>query len=204
MIQGLLLAGGSGHRFGGQKLLARLPGGEPVVVAAARALQAGADRVLAVTRPGERELAAVLERAGVAVAPSTKCAEGMGASLSAGVAAAHGADGWLVALGDMPWVRDGTVVRVARCLREGAAIAVPEHVGRGGHPVGFSRAYGPVLERLGGDRGGRDVLRAACDRIVRVPVDDSGILRDVDRPEDLGWRGAHRRRTIVASGSAGS
>src|SRR5712664_99332 len=102
-IRGLLLCGGAATRFGSEKLL---------VVLAARNLIAGAGNALAVIRPGARELRDALERAGCAVVESENCARGIGESLAAAVAASHDAAGWIVALGDMPYVRPATVEAV--------------------------------------------------------------------------------------------
>ena len=56
-IVGILLAAGSASRFGGGKLLATLPDGTAVGVAALRNLLAAVDAVIAVVRPGDDVLA---------------------------------------------------------------------------------------------------------------------------------------------------
>jgi len=187
VIAGILLAAGAGRRFGGSaKLLAPLADGTPVVQAAARSLlDAGLGRCLAVVRPGDEEVAAVLRATGLAVVPCAASERGMGASLAAGVAATRQADGWLIALGDMPWIAPATLAAVADALRHGAPLAAPYHQGQGGHPVGFSAALGGELRALDGAEGARRVVAANRARRVRVPVADPGILRDVDVPEDL-------------------
>ncbi|KPV41678.1 hypothetical protein AN478_00935 [Thiohalorhabdus denitrificans] len=185
MIQGVLLAAGLGRRFGGQKLLARLPDGRPVARAAVEALAAGADDVLAVARPGEERVAELLAGAGARVLLAPESGRGMGASLAAGVRAIPEADAWLIALGDMPWVRGETAAAVAERLRAGASLVRPVHRGRAGHPVGFARDHGAALAALDGDRGARGVLEAHAGWVQRIAVTDPGILRDVDNPEDL-------------------
>lgn len=66
-IVGILLAAGSGSRFGSDKLLHRLPDGRPLALAAAQNLRAACPRVLAVVRPGHDELAGLLAEAGCRV-----------------------------------------------------------------------------------------------------------------------------------------
>ncbi|MFP4559775.1 MAG: NTP transferase domain-containing protein [Thiohalorhabdus sp.] len=189
MIQGVLLAAGLGRRFGGQKLLARLPDGRPVARAAVEALAAGADDVLAVARPGEERVAELLAGAGARVLVAPESERGMGASLAAGVRATPEVDAWLIALGDMPWVRGETAAAVAERLRAGASLVRPVHRGRAGHPVGFARDHGAALAAMEGDRGARGVLEAHAGRVRRIAVTDPGILRDVDAPADLGPAG---------------
>jgi molybdenum cofactor cytidylyltransferase len=187
VIAGILLAAGEGRRFGAPaKLLSPLPDGAPIAGAAARSLAGGGlDRCLAVVRPGEAALARLLNAAGMEVLACSASARGMGASLAAGVTAAADADGWLIALGDMPWIAPATVAAVAHEIRGGALLAAPAHDGRPGHPVAFGAALGPALRALDGETGARSVVAANRDRLVPVPVTDPGVLRDVDEPADL-------------------
>ncbi|MGD2083161.1 MAG: nucleotidyltransferase family protein [Chromatiales bacterium] len=185
-IIGILLAAGSSTRFGEDKLLHQLADGTPVAVAAAHRLAAGVDRALAVVRPGNDRLPPMLEAAGLQVVVNERAADGMGSSLARGVCAARGAAGWVVALGDMPFVRPETIAAVARELAAGAGIAAPVHAGRRGHPVGFGPGFRRELAALTGDSGARDVLARHANRLVLVPVDDAGALQDIDHPNDLG------------------
>jgi molybdenum cofactor cytidylyltransferase len=185
VIVGVLLAAGAGTRFGGDKLLARLPDGTPLGVRAARTLHSGVDEALAVVRPGDVTLARLLEAEGLDVAPFPGAENGMGASLAFGVAAAPDADGWIVALADMPFVRRETVEIVAERLRAGAWIVAPCHQGRRGHPVGFTQALYTELIRLGGDRGARSLLDQYASRVETFESEDPCIFLDIDTLRDI-------------------
>ncbi len=185
VIVGVLLAAGAGSRFGGDKLRAPLPDGTPLGVRAARALRGGVDRALAVVRPEDSALAALLEAEGMEVVPFPGAEDGMGASLAFGVGSAAEADGWVVALADMPFVQRETVENVAERLRSGAWIAAPGRRGRRGHPVGFTRALFAELIWLGGDRGARVLLERYASRVELFESDDEGILLDVDTLRDF-------------------
>lgn len=110
---------------------------------------------------------------------------GMGHSLAAVVSAAAEAKGWLVVLGDMPFIQADTIRQVVEAMQPGR-ICVPRHGGELGHPVGFGRAYGQALLGLAGDRGGRSLF--ASGTVVEVPVSDPGVLWDVDVPQALDYR----------------
>lgn len=185
MIAGVLLAAGSGSRFGGGKLLARLADGTPVGARAARTLRAAVDRAIAVVRPGDHDLALLLEAEAFEVLPFAGAAEGMGASLAFGVAAAPEADGWLVALADMPWITPETVAAVSARLREGAFVVAPARRRRRGHPVGFGKGLFRDLTALRGDRGARDLLDRTAEPVVLVDVEDEGIFLDIDELRDI-------------------
>ena len=185
MIQGLLLAAGRARRFGSDKLAARLPDGRPVAVASAQALQAAVDRLLAVVRDAESPGARALRAAGVEISVCPRADRGLGASLAWGVARCPDADGWLVGLADMPWLDAESARAVAEALRAGAPLARPCHRGRDGHPVGFGRELGAALRDLAPERGACRLVERHAGRLRRIPVEDPGVVRDLDRPGDL-------------------
>jgi molybdenum cofactor cytidylyltransferase len=114
-IVGLLLAAGSATRFGSDKLLHRLPHGVPIAVQAARHLHTVVPSIYAVVKPGADELTrALAPHCDVIVCENA--AEGMGASLACAVRAAGTADGYLVALADMPFVRTASIAAVRDAL----------------------------------------------------------------------------------------
>ena len=98
-----------------------------------------------------------------------------------------GAAGCLIALADKPYMQPATVAAVrAALIGHPARIVVPGYAGRRGHPVGFGADYLSELAGLDGDAGGRVVIRRHPDAVVGLPLDDPGIVADVDRPGDLG------------------
>ncbi|MBN3787190.1 nucleotidyltransferase family protein [Burkholderia sp. Ac-20353] len=188
LATGVLLAAGLGQRFDPSglhsKLLALLPDGTPVAVAAARRLALATADVIAVVRPGAEKLAILLNEAGCKVIFAADAERGMGASLAAGVRASPDATGWLVALGDMPWITPATYEAVTRALdADDASIVAPAHRGMRGHPVGFGARHYDALAALDGDTGARVLF--AREPVTLLDVDDPGILRDVDTPGDL-------------------
>ncbi|WP_217587807.1 NTP transferase domain-containing protein [Burkholderia sp. GbtcB21] len=188
LVTGVLLAGGLGQRFDPSglqsKLLARLPDGTPIAVAAAHRLAAATADVIAVVRPGAEKLAILLNEAGCQVVYAPDASRGMGASLAAGVRATPDSNGWLVALGDMPWIAASTYEAVTRALdADDASIVAPAHRGVRGHPVGFAAHHFDALAALDGDTGARALF--ASEPVKLLDVDDPGILRDVDTPQDL-------------------
>ncbi len=92
-----------------------------------------------------------------------------------------------VFLVDHPLVRRTTVVRLVDAfVATGRSIVVPTVAGRRGHPVVFGRRVFPALMAAPLERGARAVLEAHPEEVVEVPVDDEGILADIDTPEELG------------------
>lgn len=184
-ITGILLAAGSGSRFGGGKLLHPLADGIPLGVAALRNLKAALPDVLVVVRAGDDKLRELMQHEGIAVHVCDDAHLGMARSLVCGVRAAVDADGWVIALGDMPYLSPATISTVAGKIAQGAGIAVPEYRGERGHPVGFGRRHGEELLELHGDEGARTLLKRHAGDIEIVACGDPGILRDIDRREDI-------------------
>ena len=122
---------------------------------------------------------------------------GMGASIAAGVSARSNASGWLVLPGDMPLLQASTLQGVANALRD-HAVAYAQHLGRRGHPVGFSAELYSELIHLQGDQGARRLVSRYPAQAV--DVDDPGVLVDVDTVADLAQVRAIWARAAVAPG----
>lgn len=184
-VIGLLLAAGSATRFGSDKLRHSLPHGVWIAVQAARHLRAEVPTVIAVVRPNSPDLQKALSAESCEVMVCDNAAEGMGASLACAARAAGPAGGYLVALADMPFVRRASIAAVRDALAAGAPLAAPYFRARRGHPVGIAGAFFNELISLKGDEGAKHLLAAHAARMVKIPVGDPGVIRDIDTPEDL-------------------
>ncbi len=184
-IVGLLLAAGSASRFGSDKLRHQLPHGVAIAVQAARHLKAELEMVFAVVRPNERDLLDKLQAEGCRVSVCENAAEGMGASLACATRSAGEAEGYVVALGDMPFVRRSSIAAVRDALAAGALLAAPYFRSRRGHPVGISGVFRDDLLKCAGDEGAKKLIAANADKLVKIPLGDPGVVRDIDRPADL-------------------
>jgi len=199
VIIGLLLAAGRGSRYSpdgsANKLLAQVDG-QPVCVAAARALGAALPRLAAATSPATPAVADALGRAGCEVIVCDRSAAGMGATLAQAVthlmestrAAGDDAPAWCVMPADMPWLHPATVATLRDAWlalppgRREQAVLAPTYRDVRGHPVLFGPGWGPRLAMLDGDEGAR---RLVAGQVMPIPVSDPGCLRDVDTPDDL-------------------
>jgi molybdenum cofactor cytidylyltransferase len=184
-IAGILLAAGSARRFGAPKLLHSLHDGPPVAAAAAQALVQALPNALAVVKPGDHALIQVFTELGLHIVENPLADEGMGTSLAAGINATAMADGWVIALADMPWIQPTTISVLVDRLKNGASMVAPVYAGRRGHPAGFSSRWLQPLRDLRGDKGARDLIAGNSDVLELLTTEDAGVLRDVDYPHDL-------------------
>jgi CTP:molybdopterin cytidylyltransferase MocA len=186
-VVGLLLAAGEGRRFGRPKALVEDRDGSTWVERSVAALRdGGVSDVYVVVGAAHAEVARAVP-AGCRVVDAADWAEGMGASLHAGLAAVSDeqadADAVLVMLVDTPGVGSDVVRR----LSSGSGPDVLARAAYGsqpGHPVLIGRHHwGGVLEVARGDRGARDYLRAHP--VTLVQCADIGTGDDVDTAEAL-------------------
>lgn len=184
-ITGILLAAGKSSRFGSNKLIHALPGGEAMVITSARNLLAVTNEVIAVVRPGDSEVIKALSMPGISIVENPRADEGMSTSIAAGIQAAADTDGWVMALADMPWVEPETIKFLFNALQQGASIVVPEYEGKRGNPVGFAAKWKDALCSLSGDKGARNLIKLHASEVMRISVIDEGVLRDIDVLEDI-------------------
>lgn len=187
-FEAIVLAAGSGSRFGGRKLLAAYGDGVLLDAALAAAFAAPVGRVIVVTG-ADAEAVMAAARAfdpRVQIVHAADHAEGMGASLRTGIAqVGPDAAGAFVFLGDMPRVPHGVLKGLAVAVGAGAPAAAPVWEGRRGNPVLLGRRLFGDLLRLTGDQGARSVLKGLEGELVLVEAPDDGVLFDVDEPGDL-------------------
>ncbi len=176
-LAAIVLAAGKASRFGSDKLSASFRG-EPLLAHALRAARAApVSRVILVcpltfdTSPWpDLDVIRI-------VSPE------MSGSLKAGIAAAAGADGAYIFLGDMPLVPHGVAADLAAALNDNFA-AVPRWQGKSGHPVLLAPRAFPHIATLTGDKGAGSLLKTRKD-VAFVEAADEGVILDIDRAEDI-------------------
>lgn len=193
-LHAVVLAAGRGARFGGGKLLADY-GGRPVLEAALETafaapvagvtlvLGCDADRVRAAA---ERRYLEAVRSGALQIVEAEHWAQGMAASLQAGVGALPSdAVGVFVLLGDMPRIPHAVLSPLAEVLFDDATAAAPVWQGRRGHPVLIGAALFPAIHQLEGDRGAGALLATLGPGLAEIPAPNDGVLFDVDEPGDL-------------------
>lgn len=189
----LILAAGSASRMRGADKLLEDVDGEPLLARSARVALATGCRVT-VTLPPDRPGRLVAIQ-GLAVTPAIvpDAAQGMAASLIAGLRALPAAAPVLMVLADLP---DLTTKDLLACLAVWAKHprAIPRGAaadGTPGHPVGFPPDLRAELLALTGDTGAREVLARHADRLHLVRLPGTHATTDLDTPEAwANWRAA--------------
>jgi len=182
LIAGLVLAAGAGERFGGAKQLAPLDGRPLLEHVLATMAAAPLDRVVVVLGARAAEVLGGVPLHGAEAVVCDGWAEGMAASLRAGVDAVGTAEAVVVALGDQPRLSPHAVARVVAARGESPAVRAT-YAGVPRHPVLLERALFDRLRALSGDEGARRVLDGVP--VSEVACDGLGSPDDVDTPAEL-------------------
>lgn len=181
-IDGLLLAAGAGRRMGGPKALVRDDDGTSWLQRSVEVLrEGGCDRVLVVLGAAVDEPRRLLHGSGVQVVVAPDWADGMSASLRAGLGTLTDgtADAAAVTLVDLPDVGAAVVRRVLAAPVSTATLRRATYDGRPGHPVLFGRDHWAAVGSVAtGDRGGSRYLQEQG--VDLVECGDLATGRDVD------------------------
>ena len=212
-IAGILLAAGLSARFGSQKLLTELPGGETLFSRAARViLLAGVRPLVIVVSKGIVE--ELLEGPGMAgwrlsegktphdyfllspwgkgrVVVNNRPEEGMATSLKTGLSCLLNGEkerGVLFSLADLPMLTPETIKSLVKRYRQGGKkVVLPVHQGRTGHPVIVNWDYlRDKIADVRGDKGLRDIIKGISPGDVDyVPWPDGTVTADIDVVSDM-------------------
>lgn len=187
-LAGLVLAAGTGRRFGGPKALVRYDGEMLVDRATGMLASAGCSPIVVVLGAEAVRVVTEAELDGCVTLVNEGWQTGMGSSLRCGLSALAdlGAVAVAVTLVDIPGVTPDAVRRLHESWRGGAAAVVATYAGEPGHPVVLDASvWADVATAAVADTGARAWLREHPDVVVEIACDDLGSSADIDTPSDL-------------------
>ena len=186
-VAAIVLAAGTSSRMGMPKQL--MPLGDKTLLEHALANLRGSEvsEIVLVLGASAEEIEKKVPTDGLKVVINSLYEEGMGTSIRAGLAALEpDARAAFVVLADQPFVRPSTLNQLIAYHREHAPqITLPLYKGFRGNPVLLDRSVFAELNALDGDVGCRAIFGSHTAGIHKVPVNDIGVLLDIDTPDDL-------------------
>ncbi len=108
--------------------------------------------------------------------------DGLSASIITGVLASNpNTEYFAFSLGDKPFIKQDTVIKLLKELKQNRPqILVPTFNNIPGHPTFFSNTFRNELLALKGDSGGIQVIEKHRSNVTFSPVEDEGIVMDMD------------------------
>ena len=191
MISAIILAAGESKRMGQPKML--LKWGKTTVLEHVISVfaNAGVEDIVVVTGAARDEVEKIVAVAQTSCPARSVFNEGfvegeMLSSIQCGLRdlAEKDSSAALIALGDQPQVRVGSVRRVCEMFKEtGSPLVIPSYHMRRGHPWLVDESLWGEMLAMRAPQTPRDFLNARAEQIKYVEVDDEGILADLDTPE---------------------
>jgi molybdenum cofactor cytidylyltransferase len=186
VISGIVLAAGTGSRFGGTKQLALLDG-KPLAQHAVDALvEAGVDEVVVVTGHDAVKVASALtlpDHGRIVFNP--RFADGQATSLAAAIHALDDeSEAAVVLMADQPGVTSEVVAALIRRFHASRMQIVRAAYRDGPGPSLLSREIYAEAGHLHGDVGARELIASHPEWVDELPI-DADVPPDVDIPEDL-------------------
>jgi molybdenum cofactor cytidylyltransferase len=185
-VAAILLAAGTSTRMGKVKQLLPIDGRPVLEHVLDNVRGADVSEIILVLGHSAEAIQQEVELRDVKVVMNDNYPQGMGTSLQAGLAAVDARiEAAIIVLADQPFVCPSTLDRLIReHSRTRAQIVIPTYRGFRGNPVLLDRSVFPEVMNLRGDIGCRAIFGDHLEGIVKVPVEDFGILLDLDEPVD--------------------
>ena len=193
MISGILLAAGESRRMGSPKALLPYQGQTFLERICTAFFDAGVEELVVVLGAWEDKLRPALPRhPSLRTVVNPHYTQGQLSSLVCGLGAlSPDSEAAVVNLVDHPLIRTETIAALVASFRtDPLPIIIAAHQGKRGHPVLFSRQVYAELLAAPLDKGAKTVVRKDPARVRHVPLDDPGIVADIDTPQDYRrWTG---------------
>ena len=192
---GIILAAGMSERFqNGPKQLLKLKGGYMIEYVIRASLASKIDRIFLVLGHHHKKILKALaenikyfKNDRLEIIINRQYRQGMSSSVHAGLASAGNKfQSVMFLLGDQPMVDSRLIdLMLKRFYKSDKKICVPFYKEKRGNPTIFSRKYFNLLLRIEGDSGGRDIILANPDDILKIDTDSPACVYNINTMDDL-------------------
>ena len=186
MIVGIILAAGESKRMGQPKALLKIGPRTFLDHIASTLIASKIDMVYAVVGDNAELICQEIDK-NIQCIHNPAYRDGQLTSLKAAIERIHyeNCDGALVTLVDHPLISSRVVEQIVENFYLGKKrIVVPTYEGKRGHPVLYSREIFSDILAAPLDQGANALRQSHLEHTLELPVDDPGILVDIDTPKD--------------------
>jgi molybdenum cofactor cytidylyltransferase len=186
-VSAIVLAAGSSTRMGTVKPLVRI-GGEAMLQRVLSMLrESRADEIVVVLGYEAQLIRDTIALDDVKIVINDLYPQGVASSIRAGLASVKpDAQAALIVLADQPFLQSATIDLLIEEYRiKKPEIIVPLYRGSRGNPVLLDRSVFHEVAALRGDIGCRAIFGNHAGGLLKLPVEDAGILVDLDTTADV-------------------
>ncbi|TSA48520.1 MAG: molybdenum cofactor cytidylyltransferase [Deltaproteobacteria bacterium] len=188
MISAILLAAGESKRMGRPKQMLAWQGKTLLRHVLENLIHSNADEIILVLGHEAEAIRKSLTEFQIKIVINPDYQQGMASSLRQGLLAMNPtSEAFLVLLADQPGIGPEIMNHMIREFQQAnpkRGIVRPVYRGLRGHPVLISVRYLQEALQLRGDVGARQILMNHPEDILEIDVDQDGILKDIDTPEE--------------------
>lgn len=183
MVTGIILASGFSTRMGQDKLVMKVNGRKIVEWVIKNCKKSLLDEIILIYR--KMEVKKCGERHGIKTLYNSKAHLGQSAGVKLGVTASHHSHAYMFIMGDQPLITSQLINKlICEYRKEKTSIIVPCYDGKNGTPTIFPSIYKDELLKIGGDQGGRSIIKRKNSKVRKVCINDGSMGFDIDTPED--------------------
>ena len=191
---GIILAAGISKRFGTPKQLVNIKGSYMIEYVIRASLSSKLHKVFLVLGHHQNKILKAIteniksfQNSQLELVNNHQYRQGMSSSVRAGLSSANDSFGSVMfLLGDQPMVDSMLIdLMLKRFYKSDKNICAPVYKGKRGNPTIFSRKYFNLLQSMEGDSGGRDIITANPDDVLKIETDSPGCVYDIDTIDDL-------------------
>ncbi len=192
---GIILAAGMSERFkDGPKQLLMLKRGYMIEYVIRASLDSKLDRIFLVIGHHHKKILKALaenikyfKNDRLEIIINRQYRQGMSSSVRAGLASTGNKfESVMFLLGDQPMIDSPLIdLMLKRFYKSNKKICVPFFKGKRGNPTIFSREHFNLLQRVKGDLGGRDIIMANPDDILKIDTDSPACVYNINTIDDL-------------------
>jgi molybdenum cofactor cytidylyltransferase len=185
MISGIILAAGSSKRMGTPKQPLKLAGRPMVQCVVDTFLASSLDEVVVVLNPALEWKPKSRKR--LRLVENSRAYEGISTSVRAGLDSITSESGAaVIGLGDKPLLHNSTIQKMIEAYKHSSSeVIMPVYHGKRGNPILFRRSLFDDMRSLKGDVGAKSLISQMKHSVLELPVEDLGVILDVDTPAEL-------------------
>jgi len=187
MISSILLAAGQSKRMLGENKLTKNVNGIPLINCALNnILKSHVNEIIIVLGYQKETIEKLIDKTSkIKFVFNSNFETGMASSIKKGIKnLSDKSEGFFISLADMPSIKFETYNHLIK-FNKNKKIIIPMFKGQKGNPVFFPSSFEEKLLAIQDDDGAKKMLEINKKEVLKLEINDPGIIKDLDVPNDF-------------------